>query len=183
MLMHVAVRPGELRGATWGEFNVGERLWTIPGARMKKNLDHVVPLTDQSLDLLAQIRIACADLRGVPPQELRSDDLVLPHAFDFARPISDNTLNHAVWRAGYKSRHCAHGCRSVFSSWANEIGKFNPDAVERQLAHVTAGPVRKAYNRAEYLDERIRMMHAWSAYLEGQERTATIIPFPVAAAS
>jgi hypothetical protein len=71
--------------------------------------------------------------------------------------------------------------RAVFSTWANEVGHFNPDAVEAQLAHVTMSAVRGAYNRAEYLDERTRMMRAWSEWLDAQERTAQVIPFPVAA--
>jgi integrase len=182
LLMHTALRSGELRAATWSEINVSERLWTIAGSRMKNKLDHLVPLSTQSLELIEQLRIVGAQLRGVHPNDLQPDDLLFPHAFDLSRCISENTLIHATWRAGFKGRMTPHGCRSVFSGWANEVGKFNPDAVEAAIAHVTMGAVRKAYNRSAYIEERTRMMAEWSAWLEAQERTATVIPFPAAVA-
>ena len=183
VLVHTGVR-GELRGATWGEFSVAEAVWTVNGSRMKNGLDLLVPLTPQVLDLLAQVRTVGAGLRGVHPNDLRPGDLLFPGAFDFAKCISAETLEHTIWRAGYKGRATPHGFRSLLSSWANEVGRFNPDAVERQLAHVTMGAVRGAYNRAEYLPERVTMMGAWSDWLEAQERaTATIIAFPTAVAA
>lgn len=177
LLLHTGVRSGELRGATWGEFNLAEALWVIPGDRMKNDLDFIVPLTPQVVDLLAQLRACGAEMRGVNERDLRADDLLLFNAFDFAQPLSDGTLSHAIWRAGYKKTHTPHGCRAVFSTWANEIGGFNPDAVERQLAHVP-NDLRTKYNRADYLPERVKMMAAWSNYLDEQERTAKVIPFP-----
>lgn len=185
LLTHIALRSGELRGATWHEVSHDDRMMTIPAARMKAGRDHLVPLSDQVLVLLADLRRLGAELRGVPVDALQPDDLLLPHVFDFGRPISDNTLSHAVWRAGYKSKHTPHGGRALFSSWANEVGGFNPDAIEAQLAHVSASAVRRAYNRSVYLPERVQMMAAWSAWLEAQERATAgdnVIPLRVVTA-
>lgn len=156
LLPHLFVRPGELRLAEWAEFDLEERSWTIPGARTKMRRPHRVPLSRQSVAILAELRA----LRD-------GSALVFPSVRSSERAISDNTLNAALRRLGYdKSQMTAHGFRATASTLLNESGKWHPDAIERQLAHVESNDVRRAYLRGEHWDERVKMMQWWSDYLE-----------------
>ena len=149
-------RPGELRSAEWSEFDLEERVWTIPASRMKMRRPHRVPLSSQSLGILRDISEMAV-----------GGDLLFPSVRTPARPISDNTLNAALRRLGYAGDEMtAHGFRATASSLLNESGKWNSDAIERQLAHVGSDDVRRAYARAEYWDERVRMMQWWADYLD-----------------
>ena len=154
LLMLTAVRPGEVRGARWTEFDLDRGLWRIPAERMKMRAEHVVPLSAQAVDLLQAL------------QPFRGDsELVFPSPFYESKPLSENTLNSALARLGYKGEATAHGFRSLFSTVANEAG-WNPDVIERQLAHVERNQVRAAYNRSVYLPERAELMHWWANYLD-----------------
>jgi integrase len=153
----VFVRPGELRGAVWEEFEIEgpEPVWRIPGERMKMGLEHLVPLAPQVLSLLDELRPIVGE-KGLLFPSLRSG----------ARPISENTLNAALRRMGYaKDEMTAHGFRAIASTMLNELG-CSPDLIELQLAHTERDKVRGAYNRAQRLAERHHMMRQWAEYLD-----------------
>lgn len=168
LLMLTFVRPGELRGARWEEFDLDAKLWRIPGERMKMKAPHLVPLSRQALDVLETLR----PLTG-------RYALVFPGANDRERPISENTLNDAIRkRLGFSAT--SHGFRATASTILNEDG-FRPDAIERQLAHVEGNKVRAAYHRSEYMEERTKMMQAWADYLDAL-KVENVVPFKAKAA-
>lgn len=159
LLMLTAVRPGELRGAQWTEFDSEAATWRIPAERMKMKREHIVPLSRQALQVIeAQRAISGTDPSG----------LVFPSPFYPGKAMSENTLNSALARMGYKGEHSAHGFRALFSTVANECG-HDPDAIERQLAHVERNEVRAAYHRAAYLEARATLMQWWADYLDGRK--------------
>jgi integrase len=153
----VFVRPGELRKAEWAEFNIDDAEWRIPGAKMKMRRPHRVPLAPQTLTILAELR-----------QITGGSKYLFPSVRSWHRPISENTLNAALRRLGYdKTELTVHGLRSTASSLLNESGKWNADAIERQLAHQEQDEVRGAYTHAaEFWNERMRMMKWWAAHLD-----------------
>jgi integrase len=150
------VRPGELRGAKWEEVDFNTAVWTIPPVRMKGRRAHRVPLSRQALTVLRNVHAISGDA-----------ELILPGVRGRNRSLSENTFNSALRRHGYsKEEMTAHGFRSAASSVLNESGQWNADAIEAQLAHVERNSIRRAYARAEYWDERIRMMQWWSDRLD-----------------
>ena len=152
----VFVRPGELRLAEWSEFNLDGAEWRIPPQRMKMKQLHIVPLSRQSLVILHELHNFTGHGRFLFPSP-RTD----------ARPISDVALLAALRRMGYsKEEMTVHGFRSMASTLPNEQG-YNRDWIERQLAHGERNTIRAAYNYAEYLPERRRMMTEWADYLDG----------------
>lgn len=153
LLMLTAVRPGELRGARWEEIDASKALWRVPGERMKMRTEHLVPLSTQALQVLEAMR----PLSG-------AEALVFPSPYYPGKPLSENTLNSALARMGYKGIATSHGFRSLFSTVANEHG-WRADVIERQLAHEERDEVRGAYNRAQYLDERTKLLQWWADYL------------------
>jgi len=157
MLPHVFARPGEFRMAEWAEFDLDDAVWTLPAAKMKMRRPHKVPLSSQVLEMLTELRSITGDGKYLFPS-IRSA----------SRPITDNTINAALRRLGYdKTEVTAHGFRATASTMLNEMGKWHPDAIERQLAHVEGNDVRRAYARGTHWDERVRMMQHWSDYLDG----------------
>ena len=153
---HVFQRPGEIRQMEWKEVNFDKAVWTIPVGKMKMRQPHSVPLSRQALVILERMRALSGRGRYVFPS-IRSKD----------RPISDNTVNAALRRMGYtKDQMTAHGFRTSASSLLNESGKWNPDAIERALAHLVPGIVRRIYNQSAYWDERVKMAQWWSDYLD-----------------
>ena len=149
-------RPGELRAAEWGEFDLERAVWTVPAARTKMRRPHRVPLARQVLHLLTTLR----PLSG-------KYTLVFPGVRSPSRPISDNTLNAALRRLGYGTHEAtAHGFRASASSLLNELGHWHPDAIERQLGHLEGNEIRAAYARGEYWDERVSMMQWWANEIE-----------------
>jgi integrase len=156
LMAYLFPRPGELRHAEWGEFNLDEAIWIIPAARTKMRREHFVPLAPQAVVVLLDLRRLTGRGKLVFPG-LRTPD----------RPISENTLNAALRRLGYsKDQATAHGFRATASTLLNESGKWNADAVERQLAHIEANKVRKAYQRGEFWEERVRMMKWWADHID-----------------
>ncbi|MCR4266791.1 integrase arm-type DNA-binding domain-containing protein [Nitratireductor sp. ZSWI3] len=148
-------RPGELRAAAWEEFDLKKAMWIIPGARTKMRRPHRVPLSRQAVTVLEELR----EISG-------AGTLLFPSVRSASRPISDNTLNAALRRMGYsKEEATAHGFRATASTLLNECGKWHPDAIERQLAHIENNDVRRAYARAEHWEERVRMMQWWADYV------------------
>jgi integrase len=164
----VFVRPGELRKAEWSQVDFAAALWRIPWSRMKMGEQHLVPLSRQAVALLEDLKSVTGNGRFLFPS-LRSAD----------RPISDNTVNAGLRRLGYSSDEMTgHGFRTMASTLLNELG-WNPDAIERQLAHDERDESRASYNHAQYLDERRRMMQAWSDYLETLRSRGTAAPLRV----
>jgi integrase len=156
----VFVRPGELRQAEWAEFDLVGAEWRIPASRMKMRQVHIVPLARQALAILRELHPFTGDKRFLFPS-FRGDD----------RPISDVALLAALRRMGYsKEQMCVHGFRSMASTLLNEQG-YNRDWIERQLAHGERNSVRAAYNYAEYLPERRKMMQEWADYLDVLRKT------------
>ncbi|WP_324869980.1 tyrosine-type recombinase/integrase [Sphingomonas psychrotolerans] len=153
---HLFVRPGELRHAEWGEFDFGERVWAIPADKMKMRRPHYVPLSKQALAIIEEIKPVSGKHRHLFPCQGKRD-----------RPMCENTLNLALQRLGYGGgRMTTHGFRAMASTLLNESGRWTPDAIERQLAHVDSNAVRRIYSRGDYWDERVRMMQAWSDELD-----------------
>jgi integrase len=150
MLCLTFTRTTELIGAKKSEFDLDDGLWSIPGERMKNKLPFLVPLATQTIEVLEALFTLSGDseylLPGRNPQ----------------KPISNNTLLFALYRLGYKGRMTGHGFRAIASTVLNESNLFEPDWIERQLAHVPENQVRSAYNRAEYLTHRIKMMQWWA---------------------
>jgi integrase len=169
LLAQTFVRTNELIGAEWGEFDLNNASWIIPAERMKMKAEHVVPLSRQALAMLAELKDISGSSRFVFPGRNRG------------KPISNNTMLFALYRLGYKGKMTGHGFRAVASTILNESG-FNPDIIERQLAHCERNDVRGAYNRAEYLLERKRMMQHWADYLDEIEAGAKAIPLHGSAA-
>lgn len=162
----VFVRPGELRKAEWEEFDLDAAVWRIPAQRMKMKDAHTAPLSSQAVAILRDLH----PLTG-------SGRYVFPGARSASRPMSDGAINAALRRMGFdKDTMTGHGFRALASTRLNEMG-WAPDVIERQLAHAERNKVRAAYNRAQYMEERTRMMQAWADYLDGLHAGATVIPF------
>lgn len=158
------VRPGELRSMEWQELDLEGALWRIPAAKMKMREAHVVPLSGQ----------AVAILRDLEPLTGRGR-YCFPSLQTSGRPMSENTINAALRRLGYdKDTMTGHGFRAMASTRLNEMG-WAPDVIERQLAHAERNKVRAAYNRAQHLAERVRMMQAWADYLDGLRAGANVV--------
>ena len=162
LLAHTFVRTSELINAEWSEFDLDNALWVIPARRMKMKTEHVVPLSTQSLSLLTDLKTVSLSDRYLFAGRNRD------------KPISNNTLLFALYRLGYKGKMTGHGFRAVASTILNEKG-FRPDVIERQLAHCERNEVRGAYNRAEYLSDRSKMMAWWSEHIQSLEAGAKII--------
>lgn len=154
---YVFARPFEIRHAEWKEFDLGGAVWSIPAEKMKMRRAHRVPLARQPLAILREMHEITGNGRWL-----------FPSARTFMRPISENTLNAALRRLGYgPEAMTAHGFRAMAATRLNEMGRWNPDAIERQLAHQEANAVRRAYTyRAEYWPERVMMMQVWADYLD-----------------
>ncbi len=149
-------RPGELRFAEWKEFNFDAAEWSIPAERTKMRRPHRVPLSPQAVMILMDLRL----ITGM-------GKLLLPSVRTVREPISENTLNAALRRMGYsKEEMTSHGFRATASTLLNESGLWNPDAIERQLAHVEQNDVRRAYARGEHWKERVEMAKWWANHLD-----------------
>ena len=156
LLALLAQRPGEIRHAKWSEIAFVSKVWAIPAERMKMRRDHVVPLPDQAIELLDELR----RMNG-------NGEYLFPSLRTWKRPMSENTLNAALRRMGYSGDEMtAHGFRASFSTLANESGLWHPDAIERALAHVEKNEVRRAYARGDHWDERVRLADWWAGYLD-----------------
>ncbi|MCB1584244.1 MAG: tyrosine-type recombinase/integrase [Xanthomonadales bacterium] len=158
MLVHTFVRHSELRLAQWSEIDWNKRLWTIPESRMKAGKPHVVPISNQVIEILKELQI----INGHYPFIFASNHK--PHQ----QAISENAVLVMLKNIGMWQTTTAHGLRSTFSSLANEQ-QINPDVIERQLAHTAGDKVRAAYNRSEYLPHRIALMQWYSNWIDGKQ--------------
>lgn len=159
-----AARSGEVRGSTWDEIDLDNTLWKIPGARMKMDSPHTVPLSKQAVAILERM----GRMYG-------KEGLVFPGIRDHGKQLSENTLLYALYRLGYHSRATVHGFRATFSTIANESG-FDGDVIEKALAHEERNRVRAAYHRSEYIEQRRKLMQWWADYLDQLEMGADIVP-------
>lgn len=154
LMLLTFVRTGELIGAKWDEIDWAKEEWHIPKERIKMNRPHIVPLSSQSLALLKEI------------QAINGDKAHLFHSpASKSKHISTGTILMGLRRMGYKNRMTGHGFRSLASTILNEKG-YPPDWIERQLAHEDDDKIRGAYNRAEHLLERKKMMQEYADYLD-----------------
>jgi len=169
LLVLTGTRPGEVRGARWAEFDLDAALWVIPAERMKMRVEHRVPLSRQAVEVLRSTQ----PLSG-------GRELVFPSPFYPSKPLSENTFNSAMARMGYKNTATAHGFRALFSTVANECG-WNPDVIERQLAHKERNQVRAAYHRSTYLKDREKLLQWWADYLDGR-KAGNVVKMPHRAA-
>ena len=159
------LRSTELRGGQWNEIDFDAAMWTVPAQRMKHEKTapkppHAVPLADWTLELLSELKELTGNTSFLFPSRTKTDGF-----------ISDATISRIIERMGYKGRVTPHGFRSLASSVLNEQG-FNPDAIERQLAHIENNKIRAAYNRADYLNERKEFMQWYSDFLRERYRQA-----------
>ncbi len=157
-LLLTFVRTGELRGAQWAEFDLDKAEWRIPAARMKMRDDHIVPLSRQAIRILSELKALTGQWQFVFPNQHKPSGC-----------MSENTILFALYRMGYHSKATGHGFRATASTILNEHG-YMPDVIERQLAHCERNKVRAAYNHAQYLPERRKMMQWWADYLDGVAR-------------
>lgn len=148
-------RPGELRLAKWSEFDLDASTWCIPKERTKMRRLHTKPLPSQAVELLKEMKLLNSD-----------SELVFPSPWAKGKPISENTMNTALRRMGFTKDECtSHGFRASASTLLNESGKWSPDAIEAELSHIGADEIRRAYHRAAYWDERVKMAQWWAAQL------------------
>ena len=163
---HVFVRPGELRHAEWGEFDLDAGLWTIPAGKMKMRKAHHVPLSRQAVELFRNVY----SITG-------PTGYAFPSVRSASRPMSENTINAGLRRLGYSSNEMtAHGFRAMASTLLNESGKWHPDAIERALAHGDSDKVRAAYHRGAHWNERVEMAQWWSDYLDELRKGSDVVP-------
>ena len=154
-LAYTFVRPGELRKAEWVEIDLSSRQWGIPAAKMKMRRPHIVPLSSQAIEVLKKVKNISWNSKYIFPSVRRDTN-----------PMSENTLLAAIRRLGYtKDEMTPHGFRSMASTTLNGNG-WPSDVIERQLAHAEENEIRAAYNHAEYLPERKKMMQWWGNWLE-----------------
>lgn len=152
--LHTLVRPGESAGTRWDEIDFENKVWNIPAERMKMDRPHRVPLTRQALALLQHMK----PISGHRP-------FVFPGRRDPLGHVNEQSANAALKRLGYGGRLVAHGLRSLGSTTLNEQG-FNPDAIEAALSHADENEIRRAYNRSDYFEQRVKMMQWWSDHIE-----------------
>lgn len=153
LLMLTGVRTIELRAAQWQEFDFEQALWEIPKERMKMRRSHLVPLSQQALDLVKQIQTMTGNFR-----------YVFPGRNDPGKPMSEASINQVIKRIGYGGRVTGHGFRHTMSTILHEKG-FNTAWIEMQLAHVDKNSIRGTYNHAQYLSARAEMLQAYADVL------------------
>jgi integrase len=158
-LVLTATRSGETRGAAWSEIDLTQRLWIVPAQRMKARAAHIVPLSDRAAAILETARAAFAD-----------GPLCFPNAKGVR--FSDMVFTKALRDMGLAQRATAHGFRTSFKTWAAETG-VRDEVSEAALAHTDPNPVRAAYRRTTFLDERRVVMQAWADFVKGAPRATT----------
>ena len=138
----------------WENIDFAAAVWTIPASETKMRKEHQVPLSRQVLARIRSMREVTAHSRYVFP------------SFNPKTPLSENAVNGALRRLGYAGVQTAHGFRTTASSMLNESNRWNPDAIERSIAHQDSNAVRAVYNRTAYWEERVEMMQWWSDELD-----------------
>ena len=157
---HLFQRPGEIRAMRWADLDLEAARWSMPAGSTKMRRAHEVPLSRQARET---IRSMAGITRG---------EFVFPAYHAWTQPISENAVNQALARMGYKGVMTAHGFRSTASSLLNESGQWSPDIIEQALAHKDNNAIRAIYNRTTYWNDRVAMMQWWSDYLDGLKAEA-----------
>ncbi|MBE0574785.1 MAG: integrase arm-type DNA-binding domain-containing protein [Desulfuromonadales bacterium] len=156
----VFVRPGELRHAEWSEIDLEAKEWNIPAGKMKAKRAHLVPLSDQAIEILRRLQPKTGKGRYVFPSA-RSKP-----GWKTERPMSDNAILAALRRMGYENTEMSgHGFRAMARTILDEVLRFKPELIEHQLAHTVKDALGRAYNRTQHIEERRVMMQAWADYL------------------
>ncbi|WP_272519383.1 integrase arm-type DNA-binding domain-containing protein [Providencia sp. PROV195] len=163
VLILTGVRPGELRKAEWSEINFDTGVWEIPAEKMKMRRPHIVPLSEQVIDLLKQIH----PISG-------SYQYIFPSRTDYRKHISDMALNTMIRRMGYSGRATGHGFRHTMSTILHEQG-YNTAWIETQLAHVDKNSIRGTYNHAQYIDGRREMLQWYADYMGALENGDNVV--------
>ncbi|MEY0765816.1 tyrosine-type recombinase/integrase [Providencia huaxiensis] len=163
VLILTGVRPGELRKAEWSEINFDTGVWEIPDEKMKMRRPHIVPLSEQVVDLLKQIH----PISG-------SYQYIFPSRTDYRKHISDMALNTMIRRMGYSGRATGHGFRHTMSTILHEQG-YNTAWIETQLAHVDKNSIRGTYNHAQYIDGRREMLQWYADYMGALENGDNVV--------
>jgi integrase len=159
----VFVRPGELRQALWADIDLDGAEWRYHVS--KTDQPHIVPLSTQAVDILRELQPFTGKRRYVFPSGRGGD-----------RPMSDNALLAAMRKQDIpKEQATVHGWRATARTLLDEVLKFRPEVIEHQLAHKVKDALGRAYNRTQHLDERRRMMQAWSDYLDRLRTGAKVI--------
>lgn len=159
-------RPTEIREARWSEIDLEKGLWTIPAERMKKKREHTIPLSRQAIAILKEQK---------EETTLLQTDWVFPSHIRPRNAMSNNTVRVALHKLGFKGRMTAHGFRALARTAIREALDYEPDVIEVQLAHKAAGPLGEAYNRAQFLKQRIVMMQEWADYIDTVSTGGTVI--------
>ena len=163
------VRPGELRNAEWEEISFENAEWNIPASKMKMKEPHLVPLSQQAIDILKELK-----------EYTGASRYVFPSGRTFDRPMSDNAILAALRRMGYaKDEMSGHGFRAMARTILDEVLQVRPDYIEHQLAHAVRDPNGRAYNRTAHLNERRKMMQTWADYLDELKFGAKVLPFRI----
>lgn len=164
LMMLTFVRTGELIKAEWSEIDFKAKQWVIPARRMKMKKDHLVPLSQQSMDILQELR------------ELHNHPVFLfPSRNSSKKTMSNNTILMALDRMGYRGKMTGHGFRALAMSTIMEKLRYRHEVPDVQLAHAKKGDVNRAYDRAKFLEERIVMMQRWADYLDNNAQGGTVI--------
>lgn len=159
------VRPGELRRAEWNEINLEAAEWRIPAPKMKGRVMHIVPLATQAVGILKELQPLTGTGRWVFPGVRTNGE-----------PMSENTINAALRRLGYdRTTITAHGFRGMASTLLHEYG-WPSDVIEPQLSNAERNAVKAAYNHAEHLPARRKMMQAWADHLDSLRRGCEVVP-------
>lgn len=169
LLMLTAVRKSELIEAKWNEFNLDKAEWHIPAERMKMRDPHWVPLSAQAVELLRKL------------QEISEGDILFPNVRDPHRPMATRSINALMGRLGFLEEAKPHGFRSTFSTYFNGAG-WNPDVIEKCLAHKPKDAIRAKYNRADYRKDQRQLLQHWADTLSALQDGAKIVPIKKSAA-
>ncbi|MEO6687066.1 MAG: site-specific integrase [Dyadobacter sp.] len=157
MLMLCFTRTTELIHATWDEVDFDNTVWEIPAGRMKMRKPHIVPLSKQVIELLNEQKKETGHL---------NTPYIFPGQIDHKIPMSNNTILFGLRRMGYKGRMTGHGFRAMAMSTIKEKLGYRHEVVDRQLAHAPLSKIDRAYDRAKFLDDRIKMMQEWANYID-----------------
>lgn len=161
ILLHTFVRTKELRYCTWATVDLENKLWRIPAEIMKMRQEHLVPLTPQVVGIFEDLKQYSSG---------RPTDYLCPSQHRQKHPMMcENNINNLIHRMGYKGQMVGHGFRGLASTTLHEQG-FSTDVIERQLSHADSNRLRGRYNKAEYMEERTKILHHWSSYIEAIEK-------------
>ena len=177
LMLLIFVRSSELRTTPWSEINLETGEWIIPWQRMKRGkltvnpdeTDHHVCLSRQGLELLRELH-----------KYTGGGKYLFPNQRDHEKPMSGDAIRMALNRMGYEGKMTTHGFRALAMTTLKEKLGYRHETVDRQLAHAQKDKIASAYDRAQFLDERKKMMQHWADYLDGMMNNSNVLPFKTA---